>query len=79
MFEHDCLDICCFECLIRMCFVFLYLHQFSTVEHVSHGKALIIIIIIIIIVVVIIQIYNNSFPWPQGSGRHLTGPPLKKP
>ena len=29
-----------FGCLICMCFVFLYLHLFSTIEHVSHGKAL---------------------------------------
>ena len=40
MFEHDCLDTCCFECIIYMCFVFLYLHLFSAIEHVSHGKAL---------------------------------------
>ena len=29
-----------FECLTCMCFLFLYLHLFSTTEHVSHGKAL---------------------------------------
>ena len=29
-----------FECLICMCFVFLYLHLFSAIEHVSHGNAL---------------------------------------
>ena len=40
MFQHDYLDTCCFECLICMCFVFLYLHLFSPAEHVSHGKAL---------------------------------------
>ena len=40
MFQHDCLDSYCFKCLICMCFVFLYLHLFSTNEHVSHGKAL---------------------------------------
>ena len=28
------------EFSICMCLVFLYLHLFSTVEHVSHGKAL---------------------------------------
>ena len=28
------------ECLICMCFVFLYLHLFSAIEYVSHGKAL---------------------------------------
>ena len=38
MFQH-CLDTC-FECLICMCFVILYLPLFSAVEHVSHGKAL---------------------------------------
>ena len=39
--QHNCLDTCCFECLIIcLCFVFLYLHLFSTTEHVSHGKAL---------------------------------------
>ena len=40
MFQHDYLDTCCFECLICICFVFLYLHLFSAIEHVSHGKAL---------------------------------------
>ena len=40
MFQHDYLDTYCFECLICMCFVFLYLHLFSAVEHVLHGKAL---------------------------------------
>ena len=29
-----------FECLIYMRFLFLYLHLFSAIEHVSHGKAL---------------------------------------
>ena len=37
MFEHNCLDTCCFGCLLCMCFV---LHLFSAFEHVSHGKAL---------------------------------------
>ena len=36
----DYLDTCCFECLMCMCFVFLYLHLFSAIEHVSHEKAL---------------------------------------
>ena len=40
MFQHDYLDTYSFECLICMCFVFLYLHLFSAIEHVSHGKAL---------------------------------------
>ena len=40
IFEHDYLDTYCFECFICMCFVFLYLHLFSAIEHVSHGKAL---------------------------------------
>ena len=40
MFQHDYLDTYCFECLICMRFVFLYLHLFSAIEHVSHGKAL---------------------------------------
>ena len=48
---HDYLDTCCFECLICMCFVFLYLHLFSAIEHVSHGRrsrnTLIIIIIML--------------------------------
>ena len=39
-FEHDYLDTCCFECLKCVCFVFLSLHAFSAIEHVSHGKAL---------------------------------------
>ena len=29
-----------FECLICMRFLFLYLHLFSAIEHVLHGKAL---------------------------------------
>ena len=40
MFQHDCLDTCCFECLICMYFAFLYLPLFSAIEHISHGKAL---------------------------------------
>ena len=40
VFQHGYLDTYCFECLICMCFVFLYLHLFSAIEHVSHGKAL---------------------------------------
>ena len=40
MFQHDYLDTYCLECLIYMCFVFLCLHLFSAIEHVSHGKAL---------------------------------------
>ena len=40
MFEHDCLDTCCFGCSICMSFVFLYLYLFSAIEHVSHGKVL---------------------------------------
>ena len=41
MFQHDYLDTCCFECLICMCFVFLYVHlSDSAIEHVSDGKAL---------------------------------------
>ena len=40
MFQHDYFDTCCFERPICMCFAFLYLHLFSTIEHVSHGKAL---------------------------------------
>ena len=40
MFEYDSLDARCFGCLICMCFVLLYLHLFSAIEHVSHGKTL---------------------------------------
>ena len=40
MFQHDYLNTYCFECLICMRFVFLYLHLFSAVEHVSGGKVL---------------------------------------
>ena len=40
MFQHDYLDTYCFECLICMCFAFLYLLLFSAIEHVSHGMAL---------------------------------------
>ena len=40
MFWHDYLDTCCFECLICVCFVVLYLPLFSAIELVSHGKTL---------------------------------------
>ena len=40
MFQHDYLDTYCSECLICMRFVFLYLHLFSAIEHVSLEKAL---------------------------------------
>ena len=40
MFGHDSLDTCCFACLIYMCFVFLYLHLFSTTEQDSHRETL---------------------------------------
>ena len=40
MSQHDCLDTYCFQCLICMCVVFLYLHLFSATEPVAHGKAL---------------------------------------
>ena len=39
MFEHDCLTHAVLDVLYA-CFIFLYLHLFSTIEHVSHGKAL---------------------------------------
>ena len=38
MFEYDYLDTCCLGCLVCMCSIFLYLHMFSTVEHVSHWE-----------------------------------------
>ena len=38
MFEHDCLDTCCFGCLICMHFSFMSLY--CATECVSHGKAL---------------------------------------
>ena len=40
MFQHDYFNTYCFEWLICMCFVFLYLRLFSAIEHVLHGKAL---------------------------------------
>ena len=56
LFLVECFSmiICCYECLIGMCFVFLYLHLFSAIERFHMGrrsrKTLIIIIIIIIII-----------------------------
>ena len=49
MFEHDCLDTCCFGCLICMCFVFLYLHlsvQLSMFHIERRSRNMLIIIII---------------------------------
>ena len=40
MFQHDCLDTYCFWVSYMHAFLFLYLHLFSAIEHVSHGKAL---------------------------------------
>ena len=37
MFEQDCLDTRCLGCLKSTCFVFLYLHLFSAIEHVSQS------------------------------------------
>ena len=71
MFEYDCLDTCCFGCLICMCLVFLYLHLFGAIECVSHGNRsrntllIITIIIIIIIIVIIIIIIIVSVLLPQ--------------
>ena len=39
MFQHDWTPTV-FECLICVCFVFLYLHLFSAIEHVVHEGAL---------------------------------------
>ena len=39
MFQHNCLDTCCFECPICMCIVFLYLHLFSAIDRASYEKA----------------------------------------
>ena len=39
-FSMIILGTCCFECFVCMCFVFLYLHLFSVIEHVSLGKVL---------------------------------------
>ena len=52
MFQHDYLDTCCFECFIRMCFVFLSLHLLSE-RH--SGNPLIIIIIIIMIIIMMMM------------------------
>ena len=52
MFQHGCLDTYCFECLICMCFVFLYLHLFSAIDMFymeRHSRNTLIIVIIIII------------------------------
>ena len=57
MFEHDCLDTCCFGCLICMCLYFCIctcsaqLSMFH-MEKFSRNKLIIIVIIIIIIVVI---------------------------
>ena len=58
IFEHDCLDTCCFGCLICMCFIFLCLCLFIVIKLVSHETVLntmIMIIIIIITIIIIIQ------------------------
>ena len=40
MFQHGYLDTAVLSVLYGMCFVFLHLHLFSAIEHVSQGKAL---------------------------------------
>ena len=59
VFQHDYLDTYCFECLICMCFVFLYLHLFSAIsmfhmERRSRNTLIITTIIFIIITIIII-------------------------
>ena len=59
VFQHDCLDTCCSERLIFMCFAFLYLHLFSMIEQVSnesHSRNT--LIIIIITNIIIIKVYS---------------------
>ena len=61
MFKHDCLDTCCFGCLIRVWFVFLYLNLFSAlsmfhIERRSRNTIIIVIIMITIIIIIIITI-----------------------
>ena len=62
MFQHDYFDTCCFECLICMCFVFLYLHLFSAVDlfHMERRSrnTFISIIIMIIIIIEHFQLYQ---------------------
>ena len=50
MFQHNCLDTYCFECLICVCCVFLYLHcsaQLSMFHMERRSRNMLIIIIII--------------------------------
>ena len=52
MFQHDCLDTCCFECLIGMCFVFAPVQckkkmSMFHMERCSRNKLIIIIIIMV--------------------------------
>ena len=55
MFQHACLDTCCFVCLIYMCFVFCIctcsaqLLSIFHVEWCSRNTLLIVVIIIIVI------------------------------
>ena len=59
MFEHDCSNTCCFGCLMCMCFVFLYLHLFSTVFTRKGALENVLINIISIIIIIIIIILSQ--------------------
>ena len=63
-----------------MCFVFLYLHLFSAIEHVSQGKCALEIrlVVVVVVVVVVVSLLGGkcvgmgsvflSSPWPGGKG-----------
>ena len=78
MFEHDCLDTCCFVCLICMCLYFcictcsVQLSMFH-MERCSRNTLINIIIIasiiIIIIIIIIIKGYGDGVDVHVGSGR----------
>ena len=63
--------MCCFGCLICMCFLYLYLHLFSAIEHVvrmkrrSRNTLIIITIMLIIIIIIIIIIIVRMDPLPS--------------
>ena len=73
MFEHDCLDTCCFGRLIYMCFVIFFTRTCSAQLSMFHMERrcrntliilllLLIIIIVIVVVVVVVVVIHKLAP-----------------
>ena len=62
-----------------MCFVFLYLHLFSAIEHVSHGKCALEIRSLVVVVVVVVVVVIVVASLLRGGGGECVGMGLSVP